>query len=84
MYDSISQDIIQRWSYPVVPDSGVRYNYNRHNIYSHKDVDLARECVLEKNILIGQGTKIGNRSFISNSVIGKNCVIGKFFIFYFV
>ena len=40
----------------------------------------ARGCTLEFNVIIGQGTKVGNdngaTSFITNSVIGRNCMIG--------
>lgn len=80
MYDSVSQDIIRRWVYPIVPDvlamNGGRYSYLRHNIYKQKNVDLARGCTLEKNVVIAQGTKIGTNTKISNSVIGSNCDIG--------
>ncbi|XP_023213859.1 translation initiation factor eIF-2B subunit epsilon-like isoform X2 [Centruroides sculpturatus] len=80
MYDSISQDIIRRWVHPIVPDvlamNGGRYSYLRHNVYKQKDIDLARGCILEKNVVIAQGTKIGTNTRIYNSVIGSNCKIG--------
>ncbi|XP_013791032.1 translation initiation factor eIF-2B subunit epsilon-like [Limulus polyphemus] len=80
MYDAISQDVIKRWSYPVVPDllslPGGRYSYLRHNIYKQKDVVLERHCILNENVVIGRGSKVGSRSSIINSVIGHDCEIG--------
>ncbi|KAL3879779.1 hypothetical protein ACJMK2_032065 [Sinanodonta woodiana] len=82
LYDSVSRDIINRWTYPMVPDNCIKHNkdnmsYGRHNIYLSKDVSLARGCVLEENVLVGKGSSIGNNSFISNTVIGRNCKIGE-------
>ncbi|XP_076343757.1 eukaryotic translation initiation factor 2B subunit epsilon isoform X2 [Tachypleus tridentatus] len=80
MYDAVSQDIIKRWSYPVVPDllslPGGRYSYLRHNIYKQKDVVLKRQCILNENVVIGHGSKVGSHSSIINSVIGHDCEIG--------
>lgn len=38
---------------------------------------LFRGCVLEKNVLVGRGTRIGSDTRITDSVIGKDCKIGK-------
>ncbi|CAN8033003.1 unnamed protein product [Ixodes persulcatus] len=81
MYDSVSKDVIQRWSYPLVPDHTIgkstSYAYQRHCIYKPCDgLQLSRSCMLKQNTLVGAGTKIGDGTTITNSVIGKNCVIG--------
>ncbi|KFM76255.1 Translation initiation factor eIF-2B subunit epsilon, partial [Stegodyphus mimosarum] len=81
MYDAISQDILSRWTYPIVPDvterNGEKYSYSRHNIYKGSDVEIGRNCILKQNIVIGKGTKIGDNTIITNSVIGRNCMIGE-------
>ncbi|KAK3597090.1 hypothetical protein CHS0354_021193 [Potamilus streckersoni] len=82
LYDSVSRDIINRWTFPMVPDNCIKPNkdsmsYGRHNVYLSKDVTLARGCVLEENVLVGKGSVIGSNSFISNTVIGSNCKIGE-------
>lgn len=80
MYDVISRDIIARWVYPYCADLGFpvgdAYFYKRHHIYYQKDVQLARGCVLEENVLVGKETTIGENTKIKNSVIGNNCRIG--------
>nr|XP_034300396.1 translation initiation factor eIF-2B subunit epsilon isoform X2 [Crassostrea gigas] len=81
MYDTVSRDVICRWSYPLVPDTqtdnqGQIISHNRHNIYTSKDVMLAKGCVLEQNVLVGRGTRIGSNTRITDSVIGKDCKIG--------
>lgn len=80
MYDVVSQDIMHRWTYPVVPDNfpldGSRFNYMRHNVYKEGDIELGRGCCIEKNVVIGKGSKIGDNSVIKNSIIGQNCIIG--------
>lgn len=80
-YDSVSRDIISRWSYPLCPDSnllrGHSYRLKSGMIYQERDVVLARSCVINKRTVIGEGTSIGDGTVIGNSVIGRNCVIGK-------
>lgn len=81
MYDSISQDMMHRWTYPLVPDQAIgdaqTYLYHRHNVYKPSSgLQLSRSCVIEQNTVIGCGTKVGDRTAIKNSVIGRNCDIG--------
>ncbi|XP_052793044.1 translation initiation factor eIF-2B subunit epsilon-like [Mya arenaria] len=81
MYDAVSQDILNRWTFPFVPDSCYRHNndsisYSRHNIYLSKKVTLARDNRLVENVMLGSGSTVGSNSVISHSVIGKNCTIG--------
>lgn len=82
LYSAVSHDIINRWVFPVVPDLFSRdtkefYYYLRHNIYKQKDVTLARSCKLVKDVVIGNGTTIGENTTVLNSVIGRNCLIGE-------
>lgn len=79
-YDAISKDVMHRWVYPLVPDIAPTdespYSYGRHNIYLNSGVTLARGCILEHDVAVAGGTRIGADTFIANSVIGPNCVIG--------
>lgn len=80
-YDTISKDIIQRWTYPLVPD--VQYFGNcwqmkldRQGVYKAPDVILSRTAHIGAFSLVGTGTTIGDHSAITNSVIGQGCTIG--------
>ncbi|KAF8969966.1 nucleotide-diphospho-sugar transferase [Flammula alnicola] len=81
-YDSISKDILSRWTFPLVPDDnhpgGHVYEYTRGNRYIAKDntVVLARTCNVGKNTLIGSSTTVSDNVTITASVIGQNCRIG--------
>lgn len=78
-YDAVSKDVIHRWVYPLVPDNviGESYSYGRHNIYLNTDITLAMGAVLQEDVVIGKGSKIGANTKISHSSIGHNCVIGE-------
>ncbi|KAJ3068743.1 hypothetical protein HK102_007097, partial [Quaeritorhiza haematococci] len=80
MYDSVSKDILSRWTYPMVPDSnlhaGSNFTYSRPHIYKEKNVKLARTAKLLEKVVIGAHTEVGSNTRISNSVIGRNCRIG--------
>ncbi|KAJ6651969.1 hypothetical protein lerEdw1_015866 [Lerista edwardsae] len=82
MYESVSSDVLQRWVYPVTPETNFSDNkkqsctHSRHNIYQGAEVSLGHDSVLEENVLIGQGTSVGKKCSITNSVIGPNCKIG--------
>lgn len=79
-YDTISKDIIQRWTYPFVPD--VMFSGNsathleREGMYRASEIEQSRSARIGPFTVIGKGTRIGNNSNISNSVIGKGCSIG--------
>ncbi|KAF8902045.1 nucleotide-diphospho-sugar transferase [Gymnopilus junonius] len=81
-YDSISKDILSRWTFPLVPDDnhpgGHIYEHTRGNRYIAKDntVVLARTCNIGTNTLIGSSTKVSENVTLIASVIGQNCTIG--------
>lgn len=80
-YDTISQDFIGRWCYPLLLDSNMladqTYSYESEHIYKEKDVVLAQSCKIGKCTAIGSKTKIGEGTTIENCVIGRNCKIGE-------
>ncbi|KAG6890454.1 hypothetical protein C0992_001501 [Termitomyces sp. T32_za158] len=81
-YESVSKDILSRWTFPLVPDdnhpSGHAYEHERGNKYLAKDqtVILARTCKIGNNTMIGASTQINENAEIVASVIGCNCSIG--------
>jgi translation initiation factor eIF-2B subunit epsilon len=87
-YRAITQDIINRWTYPMVPDvnftNTTTYKSSRNQIYREKNVFLARSVNIKANTVIGEGTRIGGETAkfggvntqISHSTIGRRCKIG--------
>ncbi|KAF8628435.1 hypothetical protein AX15_003954 [Amanita polypyramis BW_CC] len=81
-YESVSKDILSRWTFPLVPDDdhpgGHVYEHLRGNRYLAKDgtIFLARTCKLGADTLIGSSTQILDDAQIHASVIGQNCIIG--------
>lgn len=79
-YDSISKDIIQRWTYPLVPD--VQFSMNsatkleRNGIYRASEISLSRSSQVGPFTYIGKGSSIGNNTIVLNSVVGDGCKIG--------
>ncbi|KAL8473248.1 hypothetical protein ACS0TY_030180 [Phlomoides rotata] len=79
-YDTISKDITQRWTYPLVPD--IRFSgkcltkLERQGTYLASDIGLSRSAKIGPFTVIGGGTTIGNYTEVSNSVIGEGCTIG--------
>lgn len=76
-FDSVSRDIVQRWSFPTVPDVQEDQAYHRHNIYKSSTADLKIDSILEQNVVIGKHTSIDSGCRIKESVIGENCKIGR-------
>lgn len=80
-YDSISQDFIGRWCFPLTLDANIMpdqtYSYESGHIYKEKDVVLGQSCKIGKCTAIGSRTRIGEGTTIENSVIGRNCQIGE-------
>lgn len=80
-YESVSKDVLGRWTYPLVPDSnlvaGQSYKFERGGFYKENGVILARTCKAGKRTVLGKDTSIGDDSVVSNSIIGRRCQIGK-------
>ncbi|CAN1167950.1 Probable translation initiation factor eIF-2B subunit epsilon [Linum perenne] len=79
-YDTISKDIILRWTYPFVPDVNFSGNcmakLEREGMYREPEIHLSRSAHISPFTAIGQGTKIGDNSTVTHSVIGEGCTIG--------
>ncbi|KAL6557126.1 hypothetical protein OROMI_017476 [Orobanche minor] len=89
-YDTISKDIIQRWTYPLVPDvlsfGNCVTKLERQGVYrasatpvlklNFTDVWLSRSAKIAPFTVIGSGTAVGDYTEVSNSVIGEGCIIG--------
>lgn len=78
-YDAISQDVLARWCYPMVPDANVvgsSYNYEFNHVYKEDKVVLAQSCKIGNSTSIGSRTTVGHNSSIEKSVIGRNCRVG--------
>ncbi|KAL3649373.1 hypothetical protein CASFOL_005776 [Castilleja foliolosa] len=79
-YDTISKDIIQRWTYPLVPDVQFFGNcvtkLERQGVYRASDVELSRSAKIGPFTVIGSDSSVGNYTQVSNSVIGEGCIIG--------
>ncbi|XP_060670591.1 uncharacterized protein LOC107419573 isoform X3 [Ziziphus jujuba] len=79
-YDTVSKDIIQRWTYPLVPDvkffGNSSVKLERQGMYRASEIGLSRSAQIGPFTVIGNGTKIGNHTTITNSVIGEGCNIG--------
>ena len=70
-YDLISRDMLQRWTYPSVPDAQPDLFYQRNNVYKSTSVGLQFDVQLAGNVVLGKNTVIGSDVYISNSVIGN-------------
>lgn len=80
-YVAVSKDMVNRWAYPLCPDSNIGrdQNYRMYSgkIYKEQDVILARSCIVGSGTVIGKGCSIGDGTIVSGSVIGRHCIIGK-------
>lgn len=71
-YQIASRDVVQRWVHPFVPS----YKYRRNNIYLADNVMIGKSSVLKQQVVIGEGSSIGENTELSHCVIGRNCSIG--------
>lgn len=77
-YAAVSQDVLARWCYPLVPDAnldGQNYLYEANHIYKEKVV-LAQLCRIGSSTCIGAGLSIGSDSKVEKAVVGRGCRIG--------
>ncbi|KAL7748509.1 translation initiation factor eIF-2B epsilon subunit, GEF [Sorochytrium milnesiophthora] len=80
MYDTVSKDMMMRWTFPFVPDVNLRdsnFTYRRNNVYREAPVLLSRSTQLVRNVVVGAHTSIGEHTVVTGSVIGRNCKIGR-------
>lgn len=79
-YDTVSKDIIHRWTYPFVPDvmnfGKTATKLERQGMYRASEISQSQSAVIGPSTAIGSGTKIGYNTKISNSIIGEGCKIG--------
>lgn len=79
-YDAVSQDVLARWCYPLVPDlnlgENTSYNYEFTHVYKEDKVVLAQSCTVGSSSCIGSNTTVGAYTSIAKSVVGRNCTIG--------
>jgi translation initiation factor eIF-2B subunit epsilon len=76
-YHSISHDIINRWVYPLVPDTHLVH----HKSYSHlqRFQYKAERCLVSRHASLGAGVVVGSDSVIDrdvhihSTVVGSNC-----------
>lgn len=80
MYDSITRDVLSRWTYPLVPDSnlvsGQSYILQKRGVCREKGVTFESDIDVSKSIL-GSRTSVGSGTRIHNSVVGRRCFIGR-------
>lgn len=80
MYDSITRDVLARWTYPLVPDSnlvsGQSYVLQKRGVCREKGVTFESDTDVSRSIL-GSRTSIGSGTRIHNSVVGRRCFIGR-------
>ena len=79
VYDSISRDVMMRWTFPIVPDSGLLcepYTFRKGFVYLGANVVSDRTSVVKDHVIIGHGVTIGANTVIRNTTIGDNCRIG--------
>ncbi|KAJ1925397.1 translation initiation factor eIF-2B epsilon subunit, GEF [Tieghemiomyces parasiticus] len=80
LYDAVSRDVIARWTFPMVPESnlqeGNEYIHKRNHVYQEPGIKLGRTCTLERNLVVGRGTRIGEHAHLADSTLGRGCVVG--------
>ncbi|RLN64471.1 hypothetical protein BBP00_00003443 [Phytophthora kernoviae] len=83
-YAGVSQAILQRWVFPMVPDANylgagevTHYQYLRGMRYKDANVTLARTCDVQRECILGAGSTLGDNTRLHKSALGKNCVIGE-------
>ncbi|KAI1497286.1 nucleotide-diphospho-sugar transferase [Biscogniauxia marginata] len=79
MYDAISRDMLNGWTYPFTPEcnllKGQTYQLRDENVYQEEDVLVAEDCEVADSVL-GRDTHVETNTIIRNSVVGRNCKIG--------
>eukprot|EP01133_Synstelium_polycarpum_P012112 gene12112-14168_t len=78
-YNSVSKDIIHRWTFPMVPDNNfmcnTTYTMSRQMIYKERKVRF-RACNIGEETVVGKDTEVGDGSDVAHTIIGRNVKIG--------
>lgn len=78
-YNAITKDIMERWAYPICPDSNLvsdqSYHFGKGNVYREDMVSIGSSLV--KKTVVGSQTSIGEDSVVTRSTIGRRCKIGR-------
>ncbi|KAM0348359.1 hypothetical protein ACHAPU_004327 [Fusarium lateritium] len=78
-YDSVSRDVLDRWTYPFIPECNIvpkqSYQRHMHGVVAEHGAFYANDAHIS-NSIIGRDSNIGSGSNISNSIIGRDCKIG--------
>ncbi|KNC34651.1 hypothetical protein FF38_10276 [Lucilia cuprina] len=80
-YQIVSNDIINRWPYPLVPDMGIvdlkqQYIFLKNNIYKSPTASLAK-VTLGENVVVHRNSVVGAGSTLTCSVVGQNVKVGQ-------
>ncbi|KAJ0161680.1 putative translation initiation factor eIF-2B subunit epsilon [Colletotrichum tanaceti] len=79
MYESISKDVLGRWTFPFVPDCNVipgqTYKMTSGAVCVEDGTVMAPDSTISRSIL-GQGATVGAGSRVSGSIVGRRCKIG--------
>lgn len=80
MYDCISRDMIERWTFPYVPDSnlvhGQTFRRTKEGSCLEDNAIVERGAHINKSV-IGAGSTVNTGTSVSKSIIGRRCRIGK-------
>ncbi|KAM0429878.1 hypothetical protein ACHAQK_010995 [Fusarium lateritium] len=78
-YDSVSRDVLDRWTYPFIPECNIvpkqSYQRHMHGVVAEHGAFYANDAKVS-NSIIGRDSNIGSGSNISSSIIGRDCKIG--------
>ncbi|KAF9521193.1 hypothetical protein BS47DRAFT_1378549 [Hydnum rufescens UP504] len=76
-YAAISQDVLSRRTFPLVPDDTPEFRFKRGLVYLSDPLSLSRTCTIGSHTQIGRRTTIDDDAFLDHSVIGEDCSIGR-------
>lgn len=79
-YLAISQDVMARWCYPLVPDAnwaaGSSFSYEFNHIYKEEKVVLAQLSRVSASTCIGEASVVGDALVVERLVLGRRCTVG--------
>jgi translation initiation factor eIF-2B subunit epsilon len=80
-YDVLSRQVVDRAAYPFAPDAnmvkGHSFRYSgRNREYREQNVFLARSCHIGPRSVVGERTRLGEKTVITNTILGRDCRLG--------